>query len=156
VRGSFWRPSGEQRQAILLLEALGLIHDLGKLSNTFFQSQAPSSTQEYNHNLLADPRSVAMYRNFTAVSSAEATYVQEWLNDVTNKPCAFGERSDLTDILDNIKFTDWSGEEYSFAELIPLVARPGIARSTANWRAVLGKEMQPGLLVGCLHQGDCT
>ncbi len=145
---TFWRPSATQRQTILLLEALGLIHDLGKLSDTFLQSQAPSSTLEYNHTLLADPRQVPMYCNSTAASNR---YVQEWLNDAANKHCAFGERSDLTNILDQIKFNDWSGEAYSFAELIPFVARPGIARSTTNWRAVLGKEMQPGLLVGYMH-----
>ena len=35
MSNNFWRPSAEQRRTILLLEALGLIHDLGKLSDTF-------------------------------------------------------------------------------------------------------------------------
>ncbi|HIQ04134.1 MAG TPA: hypothetical protein EYH31_00385, partial [Anaerolineae bacterium] len=156
MSNSFWRPSDEQRRAILLLEALGLIHDLGKLSDTFLQSQDPSSTQTYNHNLLADPRQT-IYKQFTPVSSSPATsQIQEWLNEAANVPCAFGERSDLTVILDNAQLTDWTGQRYSFAELTPLVAKPSLAWgqnaiSLADWQQVLGKGMQPGLLIGALH-----
>lgn len=157
MTGSFWRPSDEQRRAILLLEALGLIHDLGKLSDTFLQSQDPSSTQRYNHNLLADPRRIAMYKQYTTVSGSQATdQVHGWLNEAATTPCAFGERADLTTVLAQIQFTDWTNQTYSFAELMPLVAKPSLAWgqnaiSSSDWQQVLGKEMQPGLLVGVLH-----
>jgi hypothetical protein len=152
MSGSFWRPSDDQRRAILLLEALGLIHDLGKLSNRFLQSQEPSATVDYEHTLLADPRSANIYKTYTAILGDEATtFVQETLSCAASKPSAFQERSDLTAILEKVRFTDWSGEEYSFAELSALVARSGLARATASWHGVLGKEMQPALLVGCLH-----
>lgn len=152
MSGSFWQPSDEQRRAILLLEALGVIHDLGKLSDTFLKSQDPSATVNYDHTLLADPRSVKIYQTYTALPTDEATtFVQEILACAASTPSAFQERSDLTVIMEKVKLTDWSGEEHSFAELAPLVARPRLARATANWRGVLGKEMQLGLLVGCLH-----
>ncbi|HXF65062.1 MAG TPA: hypothetical protein VNK95_25780 [Caldilineaceae bacterium] len=117
---SFWRPSDEQRRTILLLEALGLIHDLGKFSDTFLKSQEPSSTLEYNHNLLADPHQVTIYQSHQAKPGDRATEeVQKWLSDAASKPAAFQERSDLTEVLKQVQFTDWSGQVYSFAELMP-------------------------------------
>jgi hypothetical protein len=149
---AFWRPSDEQRRTVLLLEALGLIHDLGKLSDAFLQSEAPSSQVEYAHRLLANPRQVDLYKNYTALADEQATdFVKEWLTEAASKPAAFQERSDLTGILEQVQFTDWRGQTYSFAELMPLVARPGLAQTTANWQGVLGKDMQPGLLIGRLH-----
>lgn len=154
---SFWRPSDEQRRTILLLEALGLIHDLGKLSDAFLQSQDPSPTQDYNHNLLADPRQITIYQKLnTSSSTSVANEVQAWLNEASTKPCAFGERTDLTPILNGVQFTDWAGQTYTFAELTPLVAKPSLAWgqnaiSPSDWQQVLGKDMQPGLLIGALH-----
>lgn len=153
----FWRPSEKHRRTILLLEALGLIHDLGKLSDTFLKSQEPSSTQAYNHNLLADPRQIAIYKHFTTVPNAQATsQVQEWLNIAATTPCAFSERADLTAVLDRVQFADWTGQTYSFAELMPLVAKPGLAWGQnailpSDWKNGLRKDMQPGLLIGALH-----
>jgi hypothetical protein len=148
----FWIPSDEQRQNILLLEALGLIHDLGKLSDTFLKSQEPSSNIKYSHNLLADPRQIIIYQNYQAKPQDMATKaVQQWLSDASSVHCAFGERTDITALLEKIQFTDWVDQVYNFAELMPFVARPGLAKATANWQEVLGKEMLPGLLVGRLH-----
>lgn len=154
----FWRPSDQQRRTILLLEALGLIHDLGKLSDTFLKSQAPSPTQEYNHNLLADPHQIAIYnKNFTAVpNNRAASQVKEWLNDVATITCAFHERADLTTLLDRVQFTDWTGQTYSFAELTSFVAKPSLAWgqnaiSPTDWHRATGKGMEPGLLIGALH-----
>ncbi|KKM11696.1 hypothetical protein SY88_07160 [Clostridiales bacterium PH28_bin88] len=157
MSGSFWRPSGEQRRTILLLEALGLIHDLGKLSDQFLESQEQNPKVEYIHNLLADPRQIDIYKNHTAIPGDRASgLVSEWLNDAGSKPAAFQGRSDLTALLMTIQFDDWTGKAYSFAELMPLVARPSLARSPSaisksEWLKVLGKEMHPGLLVGYLH-----
>ena len=53
---NFWRPSAEQCRTILLLEALGLIHDLGKLSDTFLLSQDPSPDPKYeNYTMISLP-----------------------------------------------------------------------------------------------------
>ncbi len=154
MNNPFWRPTDEQREAILLLEALGLVHDLGKFCDRFLQSQEPSSTIDYVHSLLADPHQVGIYQNHIAISGDAATEsVQGWLADAANasKFAAFGERADMTDVFKAVQFIDWSGETYNFAELAPLIARPGLARTTANWQGVLGKAMQPGLLIGKLH-----
>jgi len=156
MSNSFWRPSDERRRTILLLETLGLIHDLGKLSNTFLQSQEPSSTQTYNHNLLADPRQIAIYQNLADPNNPATRKIQEWLGEAATTPCAFGERADLTTILDQVKFTDWTGQRYRFVELMPLVAKPSLAWgqnaiSPADWQQALGKGMQPGLLIAALH-----
>jgi len=35
--------------------------------------------------------------------------------------------------------------------LAPLIAKPGLANKSHNWQGILGKEMQPGLLIGKLH-----
>jgi len=149
---SFWQPSDDQRRAILLLEALGLIHDLGKLSDTFLKSKEPSPAVEYNHDLLADPRSVGIYSTHTAIlGDAAASYAQTILSDAAIRLSAFDERAGLTAMLERVVFTDWTGQQYNFAELAPLVARPGLAHTAADWRGVFAKEMQPGLLVGGLH-----
>lgn len=151
----FWRPNDEQRRTILLLEALGIIHDLGKLCDRFLESQEPdskSSKLKYEHTLLADPRRV--YRSPKVVPGESASdKVQEWLRDADSSSTtkAFEERSDLTAVLEKVQFTDWSGQTYSFAELAPLVAKPGLANKSHNWQDTLGKEMQPGLLIGRLH-----
>ena len=149
---SFWQPSSDQRRTILLLEALGLIHDLGKLSNRFLESQEPSATTDYEHRLLADPRSISIYTAHTAISGDEASnYAQTILSEAASRPSAFQERTDLTAVLEKVDFTDWTGQQYNFGELAPLVARPGLAHTAADWRGVFAKEMQPGLLVGGLH-----
>lgn len=156
MSNSFWRPSYGQRRTILLLEALGLIHDLGKLSDTFLQSQGLSSTREYNHNLLADPRQIYQLNLHNVPNNQVKSQLQEWLGEANNKPCAFGERDDLTAILNRVQFTDWTGQTYSFAELVPLVAKPGLAWGQkailpSHWQQTLRKGMQPGLLIGALH-----
>jgi hypothetical protein len=148
---SFWRPSDDQRRTILLLEALGLIHDLGKLSNRFLESRAPSATTEYEHTLLADPRVVDIYSAHKAIPNDKAAnYVLTILGDAASKPSAFQERPDLTTVLKQLAFTDWTGQQYNFAELAPLVAR-NLANNAGDWPGVLTKKMQPGLLIGKLH-----
>jgi len=78
------------------------------------------------------------------------------LSDAAAKSCAFGERADLTTILNRVQFTDWTGQTYTFAELMPLAAKPGLAWgrnaiSSSDWQRALGKGMHPGLLIGALH-----
>ncbi len=153
MSGSFWRPSKEQRRTILLLEALAIIHDLGKLSDRFLQSQDPDPTIKYVHNLLVDPRKIDIYKNHAAISGTVRKAVKKWLKDARNKPAAFQERPDLTSLFLRIQLNDWSGTTYNFAELMPLVARPWLAENQppSEWQEVLGKGMMPGLLVGYFH-----
>jgi hypothetical protein len=149
---SVWRPSDEQRNAILFLEALGLIHDLGKLTNRFLESHGPLATTDYKHTLLADPRSVYIYSAHKTIQDDRAAkYVQMILGDAAVKPSAFQERTDLTALLEQVVFTDWTGQQYNYAELAPLLANSNMANWAADWHGVLTKEMQPGLLIGRLH-----
>jgi hypothetical protein len=146
----FWKLNNYPRRTILLMEALGLIHDLGKLSDRFLESQESTSTVEYKHTLLSDPRDINTYVNHNNISDDPATtFVQEILNISATKPCAFSEREGLTELLKRIEFT-WMDEQYNLAELMPLVVKAGLPKA-ANWNGVFGKSMQPGLLVGFLH-----
>ncbi|MBF2029755.1 MAG: hypothetical protein IGS48_23865 [Oscillatoriales cyanobacterium C42_A2020_001] len=151
---SFWRPSDEQRRTILLMEALGLIHDLGKLSDRFLESQEPEDPSkpkvEYKNVLLSDPRTIDTYTKHTNIpKDPSAKFVQKILTNDSAKPCAFSERADLNDLLKGVKF-DWIGEQYTFAELMPLLTNAGLIKHP-NWNGVVGKSMQPGLLIGYLH-----
>jgi len=150
---NFWRPSAEQRRTILLLEALGLIHDLGKLSDTFLKWKA-GLVSGYRYKLLADPRRIRIYQFYkSGLNNNAAEVVKEWIKDANNKKCAFGERADLTSILDSVHFTDWTNTTYSFAELaVPLLTSPGLAKILPDeWKQALGKGMHPGLLIGKMH-----
>src|SRR5260370_25676598 len=97
MTGSLWQPSDEQRRTILLLEALGLLHDVGKLSNRFLESQQPSATTDYEHRLLADPRSLLTYNSHNPiVGDRAASFAHTVLSDAAVRPSAFQERADLT------------------------------------------------------------
>ncbi|NJR55385.1 MAG: hypothetical protein HC768_12940 [Acaryochloris sp. CRU_2_0] len=141
---------------ILLMEALGLIHDLGKMSDRFLKSQEPHDSSkpkvEYEHNLLSDPCAIDTYTHYTDIANdPSAEFIKGILNTATQIPCAFSERADLTTLLKKIELT-WNNEQYNFAELMPLLLNTGLAvNQTETWRNVIGKSMQPGLLVGYLH-----
>jgi hypothetical protein len=134
------------------METLGLIHDLGKMSDCFLKSQEPSSTVEYEHTLLSDPCAISTYTSYTDTSNdPSAEFIKRILVTAANTTCAFSERANLTELLKRIKLI-WIGEQYSFAELMPLLTNAGLATNNAsNWSSVVGKSMQPGLLVGYLH-----
>lgn len=159
MNNSFWLPSSEQRRTIFMMEALGLIHDLGKLSDTFLKSQESSASLKYINTLFGDPRLVDTFTNISATSDNRAAeMVKKWLNVAgeNSSHCAFQERSDLTELLQRMVFTDWTGQRYRFSELMPLLTRTSFARGKSKitmqeWQAAIGKEMQPGLLIGYLH-----
>ncbi|MBD2578557.1 hypothetical protein [Oscillatoria sp. FACHB-1406] len=152
MTNSFWRPSDEQRRTILLMEALGLIHDLGKMSDLLLKSQDPSLSEQYGYNLLSDPRTMDIYKHYTDIpGNPSAEFIQEILNTSTHQVCAFSERADLNNLLTNIKLT-WISEQYRFAELMPLLTKTKLSvNKDADWNTVVGKSMQPGLLIGYLH-----
>jgi hypothetical protein len=149
---SFWRPTDEQRRTVLLMEALGLIHDLGKMSDRLLKSQDPSLSDQYGYNLLSDPRTIDIYTHYTNISgNPSAEFVQEILKTATNQACAFGERVDLNDILNKIELT-WISEQYKFAELMPLLTKTKLSvNQDADWNRVVSKSMQPGRLIGYIH-----
>ncbi len=135
------------------MEALGLIHDLGKMSDRFLKSRGPSySEQPYEYNLLSDPRTIDIYTNCKNIpGNPNAKFVQEILNTASNQACAFGERADLNNLLDEIELT-WISEQYKFAELMPLLTKTTLSvNQDADWNKVVSKSMQPGLLIGYLH-----
>ncbi|NJO52973.1 MAG: hypothetical protein HC840_30295 [Leptolyngbyaceae cyanobacterium RM2_2_4] len=152
MTNSFWRPTDEQRRTILLMEALGLIHDLGKMSDRLLKSQDPSLSEQYGYNLLSDPRTIDIYTNYTNIpGNPSAEFIKEILNTSINQTCAFGERANLNNLLTKIELT-WIGEQYRFAELMPLLTKTKLSvNQDADWNKVVSKSMQPGLLVGYLH-----
>jgi hypothetical protein len=135
-----------------LIEALGLIHDLGKMSDRLLKNHDPSSTVKYGYNLLSDPSSIDTYVNYQNIASdAGAEFVTEILHTSQNIPCAFNEKPDINNLLKEIEFT-WIGEQYNFAELMPILTKTKLSvDQNANWNRVLGKSMKPGLLIGYLH-----
>lgn len=56
--GDWWKISDEDKRAILLLEVVGLLHDLGKLSDRFLKSQAKDRDYRYAYKLVSDPARV--------------------------------------------------------------------------------------------------
>lgn len=148
---SSWKPSDEERRAILFLEALGLLHDLGKLSDKFLESQAPQATLEYVRNLVIDPREV--YPDCIARGVDPATeIIAEWQGKANDSEIAapFKERANITQILQAISLKSWDGEEYNLAEMVPLTPHPKRVINV-DWYSALGKSMHPALLVAKMH-----
>jgi len=146
--------TNEQHRAILLLEALGLVHDIGKLSDKFLvlKSQFADKNGDFHYDLFVDPSKVDLFKGLDGQSDQnnarkKVTEWKEWAK--TPHKCAFSERSDFTDILNSISITDWHGTSYTLAELAPFVMKPGYGNR--DWSPVLGKSMEPGLLVGAMH-----
>ncbi len=147
-----WRPTEEEKKAILYLEALGLIHDLGKLSDKFLQSRASDKASygvDYRYRFLVDPRQV--FPDFTRSCGHEAiATIKQWQTEArTISEAPFIERPDLTAILENSEITSWDGQPYNLAEMALLANRPTYAKE--DWGKALGKDMAPALLVALLH-----
>ncbi len=106
--------SDSHRQAILYIELLGLIHDLGKLTDTFLRKEASNASNQdkkkYDYWLFVDPRKL-----YTQTETCQT--VHNWRKNADNKACAFNDRPDLTDTLRSVKLTAWDGIEYCLAEL---------------------------------------
>lgn len=147
----FWCPTDEQRRTILLIEALGLIHDLGKLSDMFFRSRDPNGGISYRYNVIAEPRQLTLYNTANLNSDKVSGYVEYCLNSANSgHTCAFHERSNLTQLLQRVKITDWTDEEYTFAELVNFSLKPSLA-DEPHWHSVLGKSMFPARLISFCH-----
>lgn len=139
--------SGSQRQAILYIEVLGLIHDLGKMTDGFIKKESENANKQdrdFDYWLFVDPRTC-----YTIPSRCKT--VKNWIKNANTKNCAFHARPDLTDTLISMSFKAWDDTEYSLAELAPFVSRTGNWRKNDQWIRELGKNMQPGTLIGFLH-----
>jgi len=144
----------EQRRSILLLEALGLVHDIGKLSDKFLESRSSEKKGDFHFDLFVDPLKVELFSRLDDKSTKNdaGKKVTEWLNSAeTPDKCAFSERSDFTDILNGITITDWYGTSYTLAELAPFLMHPAYGGNKYDWNAIFRKSMAPGLLIGTLH-----
>jgi len=147
MSGSFWQPSDEQRRTILLLEVLGIFHDLGKLSNGFIKRVAivKPLNFSYDYKLLVDPNSVF---SPTAKSiSKPINKIQRYANNI-NRGAPFKDRPDMTQHFQDHILQGWDDQQYNLAELIILTA-PGDVGT--DWSPILGKSMDPAKLVGRLH-----
>ena len=139
-----------KRKAILYLEALGLIHDLGKMTDRFLASKGSNASaheKNYRYRLFIDPRKIYQIKENSKLAT-------EWQTDANNHNCAFSERTDLTDHLKAVTFKAWDDKEYSLAELVPFLSqttlwnKPDIIQDIQE---EFDKCMQPGLLIGYLH-----
>jgi len=141
-----WRPTEDERRAILYLEALGLIHDLGKLSDKFLQSQASGRGARYDYHLVVNP--IEVYPRGCCAFN-EAKIIFNWQKSALSNMAPFKERTDLTCILQGLSLKDWNNIDYNFAKLIILANQPSMAK--INWKLVFKNNLSPGLLIGLLH-----
>lgn len=147
MSGSFWQPSEEQRRTILLMEVLGLFHDLGKLSNGFIKRVAIDRPDDfsYDYEFLVDPNSV--FPPMTRITSERISKMQKYASKV-NRGGAFKDRSDMTQHFQDHILQGWDDQQYNLAELILITAPRDVS---IDWSTVIGKSMYPAKLVGRLH-----
>ena len=143
---TFCSTTPEQRRTILLLEALALIHDIGKLSDRFLESLALNSNTSYEYSLFVDPRKVEMYKGFFMPGSIP-TQVKKELNNAIKNDCAFSERPDLTESLKSIEITDFNNTTYTLADLVPFLK----CLKKKYLPELFGNFMHPVLLIKHMH-----
>lgn len=129
----------EQKNAVLLLEAAALIHDIGKLSNGFILSRASDRPDEfkYGYRWLADP-----------ARALPSSIAAEIVGGDFGAP--YKDAEGLTDALLAKEFVDWNGERYNLAEVLLYRAleREKIRKSL---REGTGKSFQPAILISKFH-----
>lgn len=147
MSGSFWKPSDEQRRAILLLEVAGLFHDLGKLSNGFIRSKSKDGPADfyYDYDLLADPNVVLSPVSKSA--SKNRNKAQERARS-SARGAPFKDRADITQCFQNCTLHAWDGQQYNLAEILLATA---CRERNVDWSNILGKSMQPAKLIKFLH-----
>ena len=146
---TFCSTTRDQRRTILLLEALALIHDIGKLSDRFLSG----NSKNYSYDLFINLKSVELFKLVKPDQGNQATeQVKKWNKSCeTPANCAFSELPSLTEHLQSLVFSDWNKTDYSLAELAPFVMHPSYGSQEYEWNSALNKSMQPGLLIGYMH-----
>lgn len=129
-----------QNTHVYLAELLGLLHDLGKLSQTFIESEPG----KYPHRLLVNPNTALPEPG----GSGEETRLITNLRNRKDTPAPYLERADLTECLKEINLSDSDGTAYNLAELVLLI-RPRYAQ--VDWALALGKKMLPAKLLSTIH-----
>lgn len=149
-----WRPSDEQRRAILLVEALGQLHDVGKLSNGFLGREAAAGADKppgkYVYTLRANWLQLFGDKRVNHDRAKELVKASEEGSD-RGSPMrdllAAEPPIDVTDLLRQVSF-QWNGEHYNLAEVL-LLASPWAAHTDLEPR--LGRAMLPAKLIGRMH-----
>ena len=79
---TFCSTTRDQRRTILLLEALALIHDIGKLSDRFMSG----NSKNYSYDLFINLKSVALFKLVKPDQESQASeQVKKW-NESCNNP----------------------------------------------------------------------
>jgi hypothetical protein len=155
-----WTPTAEERrQVIAFVEMLGLLHDIGKLTDDFLKSQSADYGEGPNkykfwYSLVAAPPSPPSERPAGELRGLGdlLRHIQQLqtanLDSDTKKAYQVDE---LAQIRAMGAVPVWDGQSYTISELLT-VAEPGLAGIPSDtWRAVFGKSMQPAVLVGSMH-----
>ena len=124
-----------------MLELAGLLHDIGKLSDTFIKAET-SSGVSYYLRIVADPKVVLEESEIENIKKANS-YIKKFLKD-SKGMAPFKERSDLTSLLHSTIFMTDDGHCYSLAEVL-LLQTQNVAFEYE------GKCATPFILVGMSH-----
>jgi len=146
ICNTFCSTTKKQRDTILLLEALALIHDIGKLSDRFLESLSLNSNTTFNYSLFIDPRETGLYKSFFE-NQTRTSQVKRQLENAIRTDCAFSARPDLTENLKAIEITDWNNTTYTLADLVPFLKLLG----RKDLPELFGNAMHPGLLIKHMH-----
>lgn len=143
---SFWRPSDEQRRTILLLEALALLHDVGKLTDGFVASQAAGSKTAFDYQRVLEPQGVydpGVIKKGLSLPSPDP--ITELFSGSNSSPV---DVRDIAPELKRYQVHSWEHQTYSLAELLLLTAPRYAYRDLVP---VFGRAMTPAKLIGSLH-----
>lgn len=148
----------EEREAVLFLEVVAFLHDIGKFSDQFLKNHAsdwPQNTPKiYNYELRTD-----IFSLFPKLATLQLSpsHLADLVKDAQdqNKSALYKEWSDITTLLFNKQLYSWEQnaagtqkETYNLAELTLLASQWA---SNVDWSDLVGKGMQPAQLVGRLH-----
>ncbi len=146
----------DQKGTIHLLGALGLLHDIGKLTSGFVQSQSRDSVYKFSYEHVVNPFTVYYYQDLESRLDGPENKAFHQLFSRANDPqwsvpFRLSEGPDVAGKLSAVKLPAiWSGDDggYNLAELI-LLTMPRFAYR--DLEPIFRKKMQPAQLVGALH-----
>lgn len=148
-----WRLSDEERASIFAVEVLGVLHDMGKLTDGFVRTQAQEANPlVFRYKLVVNP--AATYPQLAAAPPVVNHDELRRLQNRARQPGVAADEDapyklrDRTEELAGLTFR-WGSEEYSLAELLPVTMPRYLG---APWGASMGgRKMAPAELVSLLH-----